>query len=541
MASIILFSIGLILALVEFRACRKRNEIEDLRVQIRKSLQDNTPMADGVALGAGAVGITLLDLYATAAHHADVLEILEQRFPHANGGNDVIDWFNKISTMMENSPNALETYVSCFKGQAAENMAVELLRDRGIAADLFETLNNETNDIVATLDNGREIAYSVKCGDTSYIKHCIENTDATHYIINSESYEELEQSGLLDYYNANGIEILNGTFSDELLTETAENAFEEIAEAGDVSDSIPYLALAMLGFKSYKNYKSYSEGKQTKHELTTNIVMDAARVGAAGIFANAGAEMGMYLGTMVAPGIGTVIGGGIGILAGAFMGSSVFEWGKETIKWGKIIHAQDYFGERFINHEDFVFAGLVVEKYMNTEEVARIKQEEYALLEGYEKELNPYSSVKASLPAVLTQEYYGVLEITEEKIKYAKKNLGKHMIDLCKQIAEKNVPKKAELWTRRLLGELVVCNSDCLAATVEEQNMIERYYEQKAIAGNYPYQFSEHANVVMERLVKQLYNSYNPSGEQKQDVRHIVMVLGIIVSVIAGVVVLIIQ
>lgn len=540
MASIILFSVALILTIIEYRACQKRNEIEDLRVQIRKSLHDNTAMADSVTLGAGAVGMTLLDLYATAAHHAEVLEVLEQRFPHANGGNDVIDWFNKISTMMEDSPNALETYISCFKGQAAENMAVELLRDRGIDADLYEALNNETNDIVATLANGKEIAYSVKCGDTAYIKQCIENTDATHYIINSESYAELEQSGLLDYYEANGIEIINGAFSDELLTEAAESAFEEVAEVGDVSDSIPYLALAMLGFKSYKNYKSYSEGKQTKYELQTNIVMDAARVGAAGVFANAGAEVGMYLGTMVAPGIGTVIGGGIGILAGALMGSSLLEWGKETLKWGKIISAQDYFGEKFANNVDPVFAGRVVEKYMNSDEVARIKQEEYVLLEGYEKELNPYSAVKASLPAVLTQEYYSVLEAAEEKMQYAKQNLGKQMIELCKQIAEKNVPKKAELWTRRLLGELVVCNSDCLIVTTEEQNMIERYYEQKAIAGNYPYQFSEHSNIVMEKLVKQLYNSYNPSGQRENDIRHTMMILGIIVSVIAGLVVFII-
>lgn len=539
MASIILFAIALILAVVEYRACKKRDEIEQLRIQIRKSLKDSS-VADGLAFGAGAVGMTLLDLYATTAHHADVLEILEQRFPHENAGNDVVEWFNKISAMMENSPNALETYVSCFKGQAAENMAVELLRNKGIAADLYETLNNETNDIVATLANGKEVAYSVKCGDIAYIKQCIENTDATHYIINSESYAELEQSGLLDYYGTNGIEILNGAFSDKLLTETAENAFEEIAEVGDVSDSVPYLALAMLGFKSYQNYKRYSEGMQSKYELRTNIVMDAARVGAAGVLANAGAQMGMYLGTVIAPGIGTVIGGGIGILAGALMGSSMFEWGKETIKWGKIITAQDYFGEKFISHVDLTFISQVVEKYINPDEVSCVKQEEYVLLEGYEKELNPYSPVKASLPAVLAQEYYEVLEVAEEKIQYVKQNLRKHMIELCKQVAEKNVPKQAETWMRRLLGELVVCNSDCLMVTIEEQNMINRYYEQKAIAGNYPYQFSEHSNVVMEKLVMQLYNSYNPAGEQEKDVRHILTISAIIVSIIAGVIVFII-
>ena len=540
MDTVILFTIALMLTVIEYRACNKRNELKDLRIQVRKSLHDSSALADGVTFGAGAVGITLLDLYATAANHADILEILEQRFPHANGGNDVVDWFNKISTMMKNSPNALETYVSCFKGQAAENMAVELLRSKGITAELYETLNNETNDIIATFGNGREIAYSVKCGDTAYIKQCLENTDATHYIINSESYADLEQSGLLSYYEGKGIEILDGAFSDDVLTATAENAFEEIAEVGDVSDSIPYLALAMLGFKSYQNYKRYKDGKQSKYELTTNIVMDAARVGTAGVFASAGAEMGMYFGTMVAPGIGTVIGGGIGILAGALMGSSVFERGKEILKWGKIISAQDYFGEKFLGQIDFSFTARVVEKYMNSDEVAQTKQEEYALLSGYDKELNPYSPVKASLPAVLAQEYYDVLEAAEEKIQYAKQNLGKHMIELCKQIAEKNMPKKAEQWTRRLLGELVVCNSDCLIATTEEQNMINQYYAQKAIAGNYPYQFSESSDTVMDKLVKQLYHSYNPSGEQKQDVRHIVMVFGIIVSVIAGVVTLII-
>jgi len=540
MESMILFILAAAIAILEYRACRKRKEIEELRVQVRSSLNKSSAVGDGAALGIGAVGMTLLDVYATATHHAKVLEVLEQRFPHANGGNDVIDWFNKINMMIEESPNALETYVSCFKGQAAENMAVELLRNRGIDADLYETLTNETNDIVATLGNGEEIAYSVKCGDTAYIRQCIENTDATHYIINSESYADLEQSGLLEYYERSGIEILDGDYSDSLLTTTAEHAFEEIHDAADISDSVPYLALAMLGFKSYQNYKRYTEGKQSKYELGTNIVMDAARVGAAGVFANAGAELGMSIGTMLLPGVGTVIGGGIGIFAGAVMGSSVFEWGKEKIKWGKIIGAQDYFGEKFLKQFDASFAERVVEKYMNSEEICRIKQEENLLLEDYSKELNPYSPVRVSLPAVLVREYCDSLEAAEAKIRYTKRNIGKHVVDFCKNIAEKNMSQDAEKWSRRLVGELVVGNSDCLEVTAEEQNIVARYYEQRAIAGNYPYQFSDSAQDVMENLVKQVYNSYNPKGQRADDIRHMLAIGGIIVSVVVGVVMLIV-
>ena len=98
---VVCFIVALVLAIREFLASNKRKQIADIRAQIYKPLSKNTGVKDAVAMGAASVGITIFDIYATMHNHEEVLDVLEQRFPEANGANDMWDWFNKISEMFE--------------------------------------------------------------------------------------------------------------------------------------------------------------------------------------------------------------------------------------------------------------------------------------------------------------------------------------------------------------------------------------------------------------------------------------------------------
>ena len=502
------FAVTLFLMVRELHAERKRKQIHKIEMQIRKPLGGNTGIRDAVTMGATAVGISLLDIYATLHKHADVLDVLEQRFPHANGANDMWDWFNKISYMFEQNADSLDTYVSCFKGQAAENIAVQMLREQGMDAELFESLTNADNDILVSLRGGREAYYSVKCGDADYIKRCIKDSDATKYIINSESYEELESEGLIEIYEQSGIHIINGNYSDYDLTQLAENAFEDIHEAGDVTESIPYVALAVFGIKTYQNVKQLQEGKQTRQETLSNIEMDVVRLGTAGLFASVGSEVGAYIGTMLLPGVGTVLGAGIGVIGGALMGSSLIEWGKEQLKWGKIIAAQDYFGNKFENNFSYHFSSKAVDKYLKTASVTQALNAEQKLLDKYAVELNPYKLKRPGVSAVLSQEYYRSLDILKKRMDHTKLFLGANVKRVCAENVGRVEEKKREKYARRLLGELIIGNYEHLGGlTQEESALLKEYWNQKQVAGNYPYQFSHNPREVMEQIVKQTFNN----------------------------------
>lgn len=77
---------------------------------------------------------------------------------------------------------------------------------------------------------------------------------------------------------------------------------------------------------------------------------------------------------------------------------------------------------------------------------------------------------------------------------------------------------KREQFSKRLMGELVIGNSDCFAhINQEEINLLNGYYMQKLKSPNYPSQFDEKADIVMERLVRQVFNSYQPCDKKKRN------------------------
>ncbi len=276
--------------------------------------------------------ITWADLHACALKNGAVLQTLEQRFPHAVGGYSITDWFAKLTQLQRDGGDAIGTYVSAYKGQAAENIAVNMLEKNHIKASLFGSLTNPDNDIFGVLPSGESIEYSVKCGSVPYITDCVERSSATNYIINSESFASMKDTGLLEEYGNRGIQFLDGGYSDNTLGNIGENCFRDIMNAGDVARHIPYVAIAILIYREYINIKKYLRGEKTKEELLIDMSCDALKVVAVSTLSYTGAKLGQTIGTMIAPGIGTIVGGVIGALAGGYIGGTAVENVRDAAK-----------------------------------------------------------------------------------------------------------------------------------------------------------------------------------------------------------------
>lgn len=216
--------VGLNKLFIEYKANKKKHKIKLYSSMVKKEIVEKK---DAIVMGIGATALNIIDIYSAIENHSEILEVLEQRFPNEVGEASNYEWFEKISNLFNDNDRSIEAYVSAFKGQAAENIALELLRDNGINAELADSLINKDTDIVVNSIFGSD-EYSVKCGSVDYIENCIENSDAKKYIVNSESYESMSQNGMLEEFDDRGVEIIDGEFHDVQLEETASNAFNDI-------------------------------------------------------------------------------------------------------------------------------------------------------------------------------------------------------------------------------------------------------------------------------------------------------------------------
>ena len=349
---------------------RKRNRINELRKEIyeKKIPVDELIKADNLAkdnkdksvtfaqdeaamMGVGVANMTLslFDIYSSVNQHSKVIEVLEQRAPSAFGELSDLEIASKFSKAGEGTINA---WVNLYKGQAAENAALEYLRKQGLDAHLFDSLTNESNDIFVLTETGETINYSVKCGDLDYIEYALNNSEATNYIINSEAYKTLEEQGRIAYYSNQGKMILDAGFSDEALSEIGTSALEDMSDSMDSLDGIPLIAIGMLIYKTGNNIIKYSEGKESGTELCTDIAADALKVGVGSISAYAGGKVGEFIGEAIASEFGGIAGSTIGAVAGAIAGGRIISHFREQAKWGDIIEAQLHFGNKLIKYNE---------------------------------------------------------------------------------------------------------------------------------------------------------------------------------------------
>lgn len=197
-----LIVIAFVAAIVEINASNKRKILAKTRQvvytepSLEQSMDEKIPqnIGDALALGIGSGGLTILDIYSQVDNHSDVLNVLEQRCPDTLSDMTPMQWFEKVASLEEN--NSLGSYTSLFKGQAAENIALDMLRSQGLDAHLFSSLTHADDDIFVTLGGNAEVPYSVKCGSIEYIKSAISaHPDSHDYIINSDTYQMMAENG----------------------------------------------------------------------------------------------------------------------------------------------------------------------------------------------------------------------------------------------------------------------------------------------------------------------------------------------------------
>lgn len=505
----------------EKNADKKRQKINELREEINKRIipvmqkedagvphavkQSNDSGISGkeaAAAGTGFVMVSLYDVYASIDKHSEVIEVLEQRDPHVFFGLTETDLLMKIAGAEEGT---IAAWINHYKGQEAENLALEYLRNQGMDAHLFDSLTHETNDIFVVCDNGETIEYSVKCGDVDYIKQCIESSDATHYVVNSEAYNSLMNQNLIEDYASRGIEIIDVGFSDESLTAIGTAAFSDISDSFDITDNIPWISAGLLLYKTGKNVKKLSNDEESLGEFTTNLAVDTLRIGAGGISAAVIGDLGMSVGTLIAPGIGTIVGGVAGAIGGAVASGKFMNHLKEQIKWGDIISAQEHFGELFMKGQAYYGFSNFVDEMYDMEYHTRLYEEEKQLCCRFKSQLDPYSKEEVTIQAVLTEQYCNYISEIVKTIEYVKCNIYGELKNFVYDIAPKVSDKKVKRTAERFAGELIIQNSEYFTLTDEEKVLIYKYNNQMKHTKEYPYRFSMKGDSIIASFAEKLY------------------------------------
>lgn len=545
---LILIIASVMLFRIELRAQKKRSRFRQGRETIYANLKtkevdyanSRIAMIDSMAFGLGASGLNILDIYGATENHEQVLSVMEQRFPNELGDSNFMDWFNKVETLYYGKAEGLNTYISGYKGQEAENIAMELLQNKGYSqVALFESKTHPNDDIVASL-NGNEVAFSVKNGSADYVKNAIDqNPNSTNYIINSEAYNKMVADGSIKNYELEGIHIMNGGYSSEQLSQQGASAFDDIHDVGGLTDDIPGVAIAIFGLRTIKNIKHYRKGTQTKYELGTNIGVDAARITSGGVLAAGGGKIGFTIGTMITPGIGSLIGGGTGAIIGALAGGSLFNWAKDTIKWGSIIGPIEYFGDKYYSSFSPPMKSAIANSYFDYDNLNRKIKEEKEIVRHFEEELDPYNAKKLSLQAIISREHLQNLMDAKSRIDATLQGINAKVMNLCNRIASSRGPKdhnKRLVHTKRLIGDILMGNQWILEAdgmTAQEQALIDQYNSKIKIAQNHPYRIdADRAELFQGLLLESFSDRRVLNTVQLKSYRGILLFLCIVVLII---------
>ena len=534
----ILFSIPLLI-----RGIRRKHKYEKLN-HFKQMAHENLLKAktdgitDSVIIGAGSAALSAVELCIDFAIHGDVIDTLEYRFPDAVGDNNFIDWINKIGHL-EAHPEQLEAYISAYKGQAAEDIALKLLSKPGVHAELFDSLTHKADDIHTSSFSGlHNVDYSVKCGSVDYIKNCIDHSTSDHYVINTESYEVMKSNGLIDYYNHHGIDIIDGHYSDYDLQDSAEHAFSSINDSADVTHSIPIISLAFFGYKTYKNVKSFKDKKQSSREFGINVATDAVGIGIRGVAGYTTGTIGGAIGTFVFPGVGTFIGTAVGTIVGGLGVNKLLSKGKETLKWGYILKAQDFFGQHFSTHMK-TLCNCLAEKLFNESTINGITSENQLLINNdFKDQLDIYCNTDVTYEAVLANECVLELKKMQSGITHMKSTLEYRVNRFIKDyVSEIKNNKQREETANRLRGELLLQNRDLLGSLSSEEQLLSKEYDkQRKINYNYPVKYSTPPSDIIEALANEVYvegiKNTKYKSKQYKDISSMPLVIATFLSIL---------
>jgi len=504
----------------EWRASRKRAKMQKMVSFLQTDLRTGEVIHDALMIGAGATATTIFSVYDAISDHEGVLKVMEQRFPDELDHVTPLEWLNKVEELYQTGDGSVQSYVSNYAGQQAEELAAAGFQNEGLEAQLFES-RIHPNDDIRVFENDSYIDYSVKSYSSTekFMQTVSDHPHSTHYVVNSELFAQLEQKGLLQDYIEKGITIKDGGFENIVLREEASGAFEAIHDSADVATYIPFVGLVLFGIKSSQHTYQFFQGKHSKREYGINVASDAAKVGVATGAGIGGAKLGMFVGTAIMPGIGTILGGGIGAIAATMTSGKIMEYIKSKWKWGAIVKAQLEIGEVFDSSFHPTIYQQIKNKIFCYGEVQERLEKEKNLNVKYKKELDSYHSSEASLAATLSQMYEEFIESHAQRIQRAVKRTELEMKLLSAKAAYQFLEHKSNRELDKIkkiyLGELILSNRSFLfdsKLTEGYSELIHTYEMESKKSPHHPYQFNEDPAKILQGCASTAFQ--NTSYEQ---------------------------
>ena len=470
-----------------------------------------------VALGGAFTGMSILDIYKATNKHQEILQTIEKRFPNEMGDANSFAWLKKITQLEKN--NSSQSYINAYTGEKAEIKSIDKLNELGHKnISQFESKTHPDNDIKAVDSEGNEVHFSVKSRSSvaDFQQEVVEHPNSKNYIVNSELYQNMEESDQLMDYKSKGINIIDGDFSHAEHAQEAKIAFEDIAESTEISDDIYLIALANLGYKTFNNIINFTKGTQSKKELGINIAIDTAGIGGRAVGTWGGAQVGALVGTPFGP-VGTLAGGIGGGIVGCITTSQIMKDIKEDLKWGDIINAIDYYGE--IYHPFFMDSK---EKGSYKQNVSKnsINKNIYdniyncsTVLEQLKTEKNIYKNnsrflarwclIPRNITETLILEHIKSLKKYLNNTKLAVIKSFEKLQKILKDIAEKLPEDEREDIVRKYIGEFIVENKEIFieSPSLKEAKLLKEYRLQKKECPHHPYRISNNSNKYFKHIL----------------------------------------
>lgn len=471
--------------------CQKGETIEKIRKFI------NTPITGASAYS----GLNMCDIYLNVRDREYVLGTIQERFPHATGDLDTAqEWAEKLSSLKTN-----QTYISNFAGQVGENKALEKLGEIGRNARFFESKTHPNSDMVDQYG----IEWSVKSyGNVSSFKQVVnDHPDSGHYLINTELFDKLEESGDLSEYTEKGITIIDGGYNHQdsvrLASERLGNITGDITDEiyDGILDDIPIVAGIVATCNIGVGVYRYKTGRSTGDEAYKDVLKVFFKIGGATGGAAAGGAIGAVIGSAIFPLAGTLIGGGVGMFVGSLGVRETIDGIMEYWKWGASTEAYEYFSEKYDNGWTNDMVDSVERKFGRTDLISKNLKAEKDHYKKYESQMNLKSTTPVTIQAVLVDETIVRLRRSLDVIEKAMNNVWDDIVGFCIECGIKKYPRKrgeSKRYAALLYGAMIAENADWLLRpdSGEKELLLKMFKENKG-APNNPYKFEKSKEEVL--------------------------------------------
>ncbi|MBU1102001.1 MAG: hypothetical protein KKA84_16515 [Bacteroidetes bacterium] len=473
----------------------KQMQIEKIRKLI------NSPLSASSAYA----GLNMCDIYLNTQNRDYVISTLQERFPHATGDlSSAEEWAEKLATLKSN-----QTYISGFAGQVGEHKAQETLEAMGYETKFFDSLTNKDNDLQG-IDGGPD--WSVKSyNDLNNFKQIIEDhPNSSHYVINSEIFEKLQENGDLEAYKDAGITIIDGNFSHsenvELAAERLNSMTGDIAdEIGDgIMDDIPIVAgivmLSNIGINVHKYYKGYV----SKEEAYKDVLRGVAKITAASGGAAAGTAIGASIGSAIFPLAGTLIGGGVGAFIGSMGVREIVDNIAMKWKWGYSLEAYEYFASQYSDNWSSAIKNAILDRYYHYSSIKYNLALEEKRFYNYSNQISISDPTPPTISAVIIDETIHRLKRTISVIKTASEKVQEELINVCIEMGLSKFPREREKskdFAQLMYGAIIAENSNwLLSMNIKEKELYKNMCSELRNSPNNPFSFKLTKEKIFEAI-----------------------------------------